>query len=262
VVCLNPWELARLAAVKGLTSRVFRDRFCEFGGIRLRFANNADWNGLTECSQYVPDFGCSVYAGRPLVCRLYPLGRLRGGKELHYVYMGNRFPCLASCPAVLDSPYLTVADYLAVQDVRAHEAAQDKYMELMQRLADNAFVLLLESGLAASGDRLTISLWRKLGNYDPEHLAQILGPEWIDRLMLPEISGGLADPAAFASRHHEKLQSQAQASFGNLDDFDALRKASGMMMGLALHLGCGLGVNTAELAEHWIVAAKKLGAQE
>jgi hypothetical protein len=31
---------------------------------------------------------------------------------------------------------------------------------------------------------------------------------------------------------------------------------------LALHLGRGLGANPVELAGHWIVTAKKLGAQE
>lgn len=265
MVCLNPWELARLAVAKGLTSRVFRDRYCEFGGIRLRFditADSSDWKGLPACSQYVPDRGCSVYNSRPLVCRLYPLGRLRRGNELHYIHLGSSFPCLVSCPAVLDLPYPTVADYLAGQDVMASETAQDKYLELMQRLADDAFVLLLESGLAASGDRLTLRLWRKLGNDDPEHLAQLLGPEWIDRLMLPDISDCLGDPVAFACRHHDMLQSQAQASFGNLGDFDALREASGLMMGLALHLGHGLRANPAELAEHWILAAKELGARE
>lgn len=262
MVCINPWELARLAAAKGLTSRVFRDRYCEFGGIRLRFDITVDWKGLTACSQYVSDCGCNVYVARPLVCRLYPFGRLRRGKELHYVHLGSSFPCLVSCPEVVDLPHQTVADYLAGQDVMASETAQDKYLELMQRLADDAFVLLLESGLAASGDRLTLRLWRKLGKDDPEHLAQLLGPEWIDRLMLPDISDCLVDPAAFAGRHHDMLQSQAQALFGNLGDFAALREASGLMMGLALHLGRGLGGNPAELAEHWIVTAKELGARE
>lgn len=265
MVCLNPWELARLAAAKSLPSRVFRDRYCEFGGVRLRFditAESAYWKGLTACSQYVPDHGCGVYAGRPLVCRLYPLGRLRRGKELRYVHLGGSFPCLASCPAVLDLPYMTVADYLAGQDVTAGETAQDKYLEISQRLADDAFVLLLESGLAASGDRLTLRLWRKLGKDDPEHLAQFLGHKWIDRLLLPDLDDCLADPEAFACRHHEMLQSQAQVSFGNLGDFAALREASGIMMGLALHLCRGLRVDSSELAEHWIAAAKELGARE
>ncbi len=261
-VCLNPWELARMAAAMGLTSRVFRDRYCEFGGIRLRFEITAGWKGLTGCSLYASDGGCSVYAGRPLVCRLYPFGRLRSGGKLNYVHLGSSFPCRVTCPAVLNLPYLTVADYLAGQDVTAAETAQDKYLELMQRLADNAFVLLLESGLAASGDRLTLRLWRKLGEDDSGHAARLLGPEWIDRLMLPDLRDCLVDPAAFAGRHHEMLQRQAQASYGNLGDFSALCEASGVMMGLALHLGRGLGVNPAEFAENWIARAKELGAHE
>jgi Fe-S-cluster containining protein len=260
MVWLNPWELARMAAAKGLTPRIFRDRHCEFGGIRLRFDSPPGWNGLAACSQYLPGRGCSVHAGRPLVCRLYPLGLKRHGKELLYIHQGSSFPCLEGCPQVLDLPHLTVADYLAGQDVTASVAAQDVYLELMQRLADGAFVLLLETGLAASGDRLTLRLWRELGEDHPEHLAKRLGPEWIDRLMLPDLGDGLDDPAAFCRRHHDMLRSQAQTSFGTLTDAAALREASGLMMGLALHLGRGLGANPVDLAGHWIVTAKKLGA--
>ena len=178
------------------------------------------------------------------------------------MHRGSRFPCLEGCPEVVDLPHLTVADYLAGQGVMAGEAAQDAYLELMQRLADEAFVLLLESGLAAAGDRLTLRRWRELGKDDPGHLAERLGPEWIDRLMLPDIGDGLDDPALFAHRHHELLQGQAQESFGNLSDIHELREASALMMGLALHLGRGLGANPAELAGHWVVTAKKHGALE
>jgi hypothetical protein len=159
-------------------------------------------------------------------------------------------------------PYLTVSDYLTGQDVMAGEAAQDAYLELMQRLADGAFALLFESGLAESGDRLTLGLWRELGKIPPEKLATRLGTEWLDLLMLPDISDGLDDPAAFSRAHHDMLQSKAQDSFSNLRDIAALREASGLMMGLALHLGRGLGAHPAELSEHWIVTAKKLGARE
>ena len=262
MVWLNPWELACLAAAKGLPSRLFRDRYCEFGGIRLRFDGQPGWKGLAACSQYSPGCGCSVHAGRPLVCRLYPLGRQRQGEEQHYIHRGNSFPCLEGCPEVVDLPHLTVADYLIDQDAKASETAQDEYLELMQRLADGAFALLLESGLAASGDRQTICLWRELGKEQPEHLAKRLRPEWIDWLMLPDISDGLDDPVAFSRRHYDIIQSQAQASFGKLSDVTELSEASGLMMGLALHLGRGLGANPAELSEHWIGTAKKLGAQE
>ena len=261
MVWLNPWELARMAAAKGLASRAFRDRHCEFGGIHLQFDGPPDWRGQAACSQYLPDRGCSVHSGRPLVCRLYPLGRQRRGKDLHYIHRGHSFPCLDGCPEVVGLPHLTVAEYLACQDAMASEAAQDGYLELMQQLADGAFAILLESCLAESGDRLTLRLWRELGNDHPEHLVKRLGSEWIDLLMLPDIDDGLTDPAAFCRRHHDMLQSKAQASFGRLGDVAALREASGLMMGLALHLGRGLGVNPVEVSEHWITAAKKLGAR-
>jgi len=266
VVCLNPWELACLAAAKGLTPADFRDQYCEFDGIRLRFDITADsaavWKGLPECSLYVPDRGCSVYGSRPLVCRLYPFGRMRSGNKLHYIHQGRSFPCLVSCPAVLDLPYQTIAEYLVGQKVKAGETAQDNYLEIMQQLADYAFMLLLETGLASSGDQLTLRLWRKLGKNDPGQLAKYIGSEWINHLMLPNTGDLLNDPAAFACRHSEMLESQIQALFSNLADFAALCQASGLMMGLALHLARGLGANPAELVEHWIMTAKELGACE
>lgn len=261
-VWLNPWELACLASAKGQTSREFRDRYCEYGGIRLRFDNPPGWKGLAACSQYLPGSGCSVHAGRPSACRLYPLGRERRGEALRYMHRGAAFPCLEDCPGVADLPHLTVADYLAGQEVKHAEAAQDAFVEVMQQLADGAFALLLESGLAATGDRLTLPLWRKLGSMEPGNLAKHLGAEWIDRLMLPDINDGLDDPATFSLRHQDQLQAQAQTSFGALDNATALREASGVMMGLALHLGRGLGIDPAELAGNWIVTAKQYGARE
>lgn len=262
MVWLNPWELARMAAAKGVTPRVFRDRYCEFGGIRLRFDGPPGWKGMAACSQYLPDRGCSVHAGRPLSCRLYPLGRELRGKNLHYMHRGSGFPCLDGCPEVVNLPQLSVADYLTGQEVKASETAHDDYLELMQELADGAFALLLESPLAESGDRMTLHLWRELGKSNPGRLQKHLGSEWIDRLMLPDVNDGQDDPAAFCRRHHDSLQSQAQESFEKLADFAGLRKASGVMMGLALHLGRGLGANPAELVEHWIETAKNHGALE
>ena len=154
-VWLNPWELACLAEAKKLTPRAFRDQYCDHGGIRLRFDGAPGWKQLPPCSQYVPDLGCTVHSGRPLACRLYPLGRQRQGDELYYLYQGGDFPCLEGCPAVLDLPRLSVAAYIEAQDAKRFEAAQDAYLEVMQHLSDSAFVFLLESGLAGSGDRQT-----------------------------------------------------------------------------------------------------------
>ncbi|MBU4294388.1 MAG: YkgJ family cysteine cluster protein [Desulfobulbaceae bacterium] len=260
MVRLNPWELACLAEAKELTPRAFRDRYCDFGGIHLRFDGAPGWKQQPACSQYVPDFGCSVHLGRPLACRLYPLGRQRQGEELYYMYQGSEFPCMEGCPEVLDLPQLSVAAYIEGQATKRFEVAQDEYLDLMQNIADIAFAFLLESGLAESGDRQTLRLWREMGREEPEQLAERLGSEWIDLLMLPELMDGLNDPVAFSRQHYDLLLSKAQESFGTLDNVTDFCEASELMMGLALHLGRGLGANPAGLAEHWIKTAKEHGA--
>lgn len=259
-VRLNPWELACLAETKELTPRAFRDRYCDFGGIHLRFDGAPGWRQQPACSLYVPDFGCSVHLGRPLTCRLYPLGRRRQGEELYYMYQGSVFPCMEGCPEVSDLPLLSVGAYIDGQGTKRFEVAQDEYLELMKNLADSAFAFLLESGLAESGDRQTLRLWREMGREDPGLLAERLGLGWIDLLMLPEITDGIDDPIVFIRQHYDLLLSKIQESFGALDNLTDCCKASEIIMGLALHLSRGLGANPSELSEHWIVTAKGHGA--
>jgi len=260
IVSLNPWELACLAKAKEMTSEEFRDSFCEFGGIRLSFNGEPGWKNLPACSQYTADFGCSVHSGRPLVCRLYPLGRQKQSDEQHYMFQGDLFPCLEGCPEVVELPQLSVTDYISGQEARSFEAAQDEYLEVMQNLADGAFVLLLESGLAESGDRKTLNLWREMGKEEPQLLAERLGSGWIDRLMLPDLADSLNDPIAFCQLHYDLLLTEAQKLFSTIDTLDGYSEASGIMMGLALHLGRSLGANPSELSELWIKTAKEHGA--
>ena len=75
LVMINPWELFCLAREKKVSPREFRDQYCESGGIRLRFNGKPGWQDKKACSQYIDNFGCSVHVGRPLACRLFPLGR-------------------------------------------------------------------------------------------------------------------------------------------------------------------------------------------
>jgi uncharacterized protein len=176
------------------------------------------------------------------------------------MYQGSEFPCMEGFPEVLDLPQMSVGAYIEGQATKRFEVAQDAYLELMQNLADSAFALLLESGLAESGDRQTLRLWREMGREEPKQLQERLGSEWIDLLMLPELTDGLNDPVAFSRQHHDLLLVKAQESFGTLDNVTDFCKASELMMGLALHLGRGLGANPVELAEHWIKTAKEHGA--
>lgn len=255
MVLLNPWELACLAKAKGVSSKEFRDLYCEHGGIKLRFDGKAGWKGQKACSQYVPNFGCSVHLGRPLSCRLYPLGRQIQSGEVQYMYEGAEFPCLEGCPEVVGLSHLKVGEYLQGQMVDKFEKAQDEYLIVMQDLADIAFAFFLETGLAAWGDTKTLLLWEKMGNELPEVLAATIGADWIDCLMLPDIDD-LDDPVAFSRKHNELLQQKAQEEFGTLQTMQEFSEASVLMMGVALHLARAIGANPNDLAGHWVEIAK------
>ncbi|MGL1900626.1 MAG: YkgJ family cysteine cluster protein [Fibrobacterales bacterium] len=261
-VWINPWELARLAKAKEISAREFRDQYCEFGGIQLKFNGEAGWKELNACSQYNKDNGCSVHVGRPLACRLYPLGRQRKGDTAHYMHEGAQFPCLEGCPEVVELPKLTVGDYIVGQEAGLCESAQDAYLDLMQQLADGAFALLIDTGLAASGDRDTLTAWRSMGEVDPGVLENELGQEWLDRLVLPSLNCALENPLQFCNQHYDALQEAAQEEFGSAATSDEMKDASIIMMGLALHLGRSLGAQPKDLSEHWIKTAKEHGASE
>ncbi|MGK0458435.1 MAG: Fe-S-cluster containining protein, partial [Polaribacter sp.] len=253
-VMLNPWELFNLSKEKKITSREFRDLYCEFGGIRLRFNGEKDKKGQHACSQYKEDIGCSVHQGRPLACRLYPLGRQIQFNTADYIYEGDTFPCLTDCSKVLELPKLSVGEYLKGQKADPFEKAQDAYLIVMQNIADIAFELLLDSGLAASGDTKTLALWRKLGIESPELLAARIGLNWMDCLMLPDIDA-TENPITFAQKHNDLLLLKAQKEFGNLKTLQELHDASVLIIGVALHLSRALGADTKGISEHWITTA-------
>ncbi len=257
-VWLNPWELACLAAARGVAADDFRTQHTEAGGIRLSFSGAPGWNGLPACSQYDSARGCVVHTGRPLACRLYPLGRERRGARVTYLHEGRRFPCLAGCPQVVALPLVRVADYLAGQDVAPGEAVQDAYLEVMQDLADGALVLVIDGGLAAAGDALVLPRWRALAKAGDGQRAEAIPAAWLDLLTVPGLRAGA--PMAFVQRHRELLQERAQQDFAGLHEAAALREAAALMLGLALHLGRSLGCATAPLAAGWIATAAEHGA--
>lgn len=261
-VMLNPWELLSFSKKKKITTREFRDLYCLYGGIQLRFNGKPDKKGQPACSQYVDNEGCSVHLGRPLACRLYPLGRHIQFNKTHYMYQGDQFPCLNDCSEVLELPKLSVGDYIKGQKTDVYEKAQDEYLIVMQNIADIGFELLLDSGLAESGDTKTLAEWRKIGNELPEILAERIGAEWMDILMIPEITDIEENPISFTQKHSDLLLLKAQEKFGTLQTVQELHKASVLMIAIALHLSRGLGADTKGISEHWIKIAKSHGAKE
>jgi Fe-S-cluster containining protein len=65
---VNPYEVARLARFLNLSTTAFLERFTEHGGAILK--RNTD-----DACVFLNGLGCGVHPARPLVCRLYPLGR-------------------------------------------------------------------------------------------------------------------------------------------------------------------------------------------
>ncbi len=272
VVRVNPWEVARLAAAAGEDVAAFRAAFVSACGTRLRFDGPPNARGGAACRLYAADVpGCSRHSARPLGCRLFPLARARGGPsgvgaaqgDARYLYRGERFPCLAGCPEVVRGPHLTVSDYLAGQDVGAAEAAHDAYLEVVASLGDGALVLLIDSGLAATGDRRTLAAWRRLATAAPEawHTGETADwPRWRDRLLSPG-QPFEPEPGGFVARHAAALQVAAQTAFGALATADALHQAAVTMMALALLLAETLGADRAHLGETWIRTARHHGAR-
>lgn len=261
-VLLNPWELARIALEKELSSEEFRSRFCVDGGIVLHFNGAKDHRGKAACSQYIPNFGCSVHAGRPLACRLFPLGRQIQHETAEYIFEGTTFPCFNGCAEVRDLPQLSVKDYLIGQETAAFELAQDAYLEIMQNLADIAFTLLLETGLSESGDTATLKQWRKSGLLNGEQLALLLPIEWQEALITPQISLDKMDVQSFIEAHNELLQEHAQLHVNGLSRMNDFHEAAVLMMRMALFLARSLGADSNALAEMWIEVAKENGAHE
>jgi Fe-S-cluster containining protein len=259
-VFLNPWELATIAKEKGITPTNFLEQYLTQGGIQLKFDGKQDGRGLAACSQYVQGFGCGVHTGRPLACRLFPLGRQIQNGEVRYIYEGVEFPCLNGCAEVLHLPKLDVETYLKEQATSAFEQAQDAYLEVMQNLADIAFSLLLDTGLTESKEFKTLDAWRKLGNLNPEELSKSIGEEWKMRLLVPNISATL-DVLEFIHLHEEQLLDAAQNQINTLQNDEDWHKASVLMMALSLFLSHALGADSKGLSEHWIQIAKSHGAK-
>jgi Fe-S-cluster containining protein len=68
-VQVNPYEIARLARKLGQTTTAFQDAWTrDSAGTMLKQTS-------TGACVFLGEYGCTVHSDRPLVCRLYPLGR-------------------------------------------------------------------------------------------------------------------------------------------------------------------------------------------
>ncbi|MBN2713267.1 MAG: YkgJ family cysteine cluster protein [Planctomycetes bacterium] len=256
-IWLNPWEIACLAQAHDLPSHEFRGKYTVDGGVRLRMDSAPGWKNLLACSQYDAGSGCVVHAGRPLACRLFPLGRVRQRDEISYVHEGEVFPCMEGCPEVEELPLLSVEEYLKGQQTLPGETAQDGYIELMQILADDALHLLLDTELAESDLRdEALQHWREVGDLSHEARADLMGEAWLDALTTPALNASLTNTAAFVQEHEEYLEARIEKDGSTISTLSDLESLCSLVMALSLHLGTALGLPSAQMVEHWIETAK------
>jgi hypothetical protein len=178
------------------------------------------------------------------------------------MYQGEVFPCLEGCAEVLNLPYSSVTEYLIEQQTKKWEVAQNNYLELVQLLADIAFELVLDSGLAESGNKETLQQWRLMAQESPDQLAYRIGQEWLDHLTTPDLNHIIQQEQLFCEQHVIILQQQLQASFENIQTHEEIQEASVLVMAMALLVSITVGAEPRLLVSHWIDIAKSNGAQE
>lgn len=259
-VFINPWEVHFLAKSMNLTSKELIDKHLDLGGIRLRFDGPTNNFNKSSCSLYDDHKGCTVHQGRPLACRLYPIGRKIQNYKIDYIYSGEKFPCLNECPEVLELPLMSISNYLVEQKTVLHEQAQDSYLEVMQNLADVAFTLLLETPLKDSKAYNTLDAWKRTGQLSIDELVKTLDNKWVDVITAPEIIIQNNSLEEFIETHNEMLQSQAQKIYGELSTPKEIHDASVTLIGCALYLAKSIGSDMESLAEHWVETAIQHGA--
>jgi len=129
---VNPYEVARLARRLGQTTSEFRIAWTRDGaGTSLRQTEGG------ACALLGPA-GCTVHSDRPLVCRLYPLGR-------HVLADGTEwFSRLELVPQtageIIDRG--TIGEFLEAQEAEAFMTAADDYFRwfcaAQERLGNDA----------------------------------------------------------------------------------------------------------------------------
>ncbi len=120
VITLSPYDVIRLAGAAGISTAEAVARFTIGRGATLKFEQDGSCVALTGTI-------CTVHCGRPLACRLYPLGleyRRQGGER--YVLVEA---AIGSMGIYGDEG--TVEDFLGAQGVELYLAMNHRYAELL-----------------------------------------------------------------------------------------------------------------------------------
>ena len=139
---LNPYELARLARNRGISTTELIAEFTK-GGTALKSQPNG-------ACVFLGEEGCTVHADRPLVCRLYPLGRIvQMDGRVNYVEFEAHPQTKGSYGT--DG---TIAEFVESQGVAPYIAASDRYYTVLINLG-RALNELADASTFAEGSDAT-----------------------------------------------------------------------------------------------------------
>ena len=122
-IWVNPYEVYRLARRLGMTTTNFIEQHTVNGGTELAVRDD-----LT--CVFLGEQGCGVHSDRPLVCRLYPLGRVVQSGEPDRYFLMEPHPQSEGVYGDAGS----VAGYLEQQGAAPFMAAADAYFALLERV--------------------------------------------------------------------------------------------------------------------------------
>jgi uncharacterized protein len=193
-IALSPYDVLRLARAAGITTAEATRSFTIRRGSSLRFNDNG------RCAA-LDGLRCGVHVGRPLACRLYPLGLERDGDTDRFIALE---PAAGSLGVYGDDG--KVDDFLAAQGVAAHLAAVAHYATLIPMFRERIDALVDFERIEPR------EFWRRArreamaeSNYDSNPL--------IDALFdADRFARGASDPACAVESHLTALASLIAAS--------------------------------------------------
>jgi Fe-S-cluster containining protein len=224
VITLSPYDVVRIARAAGITTGEALARYTARRGSLLRFVPDGRCAALEGAR-------CGLHRGRPLACRLYPLGLERAPAD-GGAY-AERFVRLEAAPGSLGvyGEAGTVAEFLDGQEIGPYLAAVERYHALIadfrrriDELVDFERVEPREFWRRAAREALAES------HYDPNPL--------IDALFDPDALGcGRADASQTVEAHLQALREML------VREHDGARVAAATAM-LSVSLGYAVGGGT------------------
>ncbi len=122
-IVVSPYEIARIAAVLALSTTEVIARYTSEGGTILKQREDGGCSLLNGKH-------CGVHDGRPLVCRLYPLGRVvEKGEREHFVQLKGH----PESEGTLGEAG-TIGGFLESQRTAEYISASSRYFALFGRL--------------------------------------------------------------------------------------------------------------------------------